>query len=58
MIEHYTGDKDPNEPGFLPKYFKHPWRKNQLSDHFPIWFELLIDSSDEFLQEKLIRFNP
>ena len=58
MIEHYTGNKDPNEPGFLPKYFKHPWRKNQLSDHFPIWFELLIDSSDEFLQEKLTGFNP
>ena len=35
------------------KYFKHPWRKNQLSDHFPIWFELIIDSSGAFLAEKL-----
>jgi endonuclease/exonuclease/phosphatase family metal-dependent hydrolase len=58
MLDQYTGDKDTNEPDFLPKYFKHPWRKNQLSDHFPIWFELLIDSSDEFLQGKLTSFKP
>lgn len=24
-----------------------------MSDHLPIWFELIIDSSDEFLEEKL-----
>ena len=35
------------------KYFKNYWRKNQMSDHYPIWVEMLIDSSDEFLQEKL-----
>jgi endonuclease/exonuclease/phosphatase family metal-dependent hydrolase len=57
MAKHYTGDKDPNEPGFIESYFKHPWRKNQISDHFPIWFELIIDSSDEFLEEKLNSFN-
>ena len=56
MKEHYTGNKDTSEPGFFPKYFKHPWRKNQLSDHFPIWFELLTDSSDTFLQGKLKDF--
>ena len=58
MKEDYTGKKDTSKSGFFPKYFKHPWRKNQLSDHFPIWFELLTDSSDEFLQGKLASFNP
>ncbi len=53
MVEQYTGDKDMNDPVNLEKYYKHPWRKNQLSDHFPIWFELIIDSSDKFLTEKL-----
>ena len=34
-------------------YFERYWRRYQVSDHYPIWMELLIDSSDEFLQEKL-----
>jgi endonuclease/exonuclease/phosphatase family metal-dependent hydrolase len=53
MEEHYTGVKDTSEPGFFEGYFKNPWRKNQMSDHLPIWIELIIDSTDEFLEEKL-----
>ena len=34
------------------KYFKNTWRKTQLSDHKPIWVEIIVDSSDEFLKEK------
>lgn len=34
------------------KYFKNSWRKTQLSDHKPIWIEINIDSSDEFLADK------
>ena len=34
-------------------YYKRYWRRNQMSDHFPIWIELLIDSSDDFLRDKL-----
>ncbi len=34
------------------KYFRDYWRKNQLSDHKPIWVEINIDSSDEFLKAK------
>ncbi len=36
----------------LRKYFRNNWRKTQLSDHKPIWIELNIDSSDDFLVEK------
>ena len=52
MVEDYTGEKDMTDPANQAKYFKHPWRKNQLSDHFPIWFELEIDSSEDFLKNK------
>ena len=50
---HYTGSKDMTNPANQATYFNHPWRKNQLSDHFPIWFELEIDSSDVFLERSL-----
>ena len=53
MKDHYTGRRDMDDPPQLARYYKHPWRKNQISDHFPIWFELIIDSSDEFLKDKL-----
>lgn len=56
MQQHYTGTKDLGIPANLTRYYLHPWRKNQLSDHFPIWFELIIDSSDEFLADKLNQF--
>ncbi len=56
MIDHYTGSRDMTDPANQEKYFKHPWRKNQISDHFPIWFELIIDSSPIFLERSLQGF--
>ena len=56
MKAHYTGKRDMDDPAQLARYYRHPWRKNQLSDHFPIWFELIIDSSDEFLKDKLASY--
>lgn len=58
MLDDYTGSKDLENQDNLMAYYKHPWRKNQLSDHFPIWFELIIDSSDIFLREKLEDHTP
>ena len=56
MKAQYTGSKDLDDPANLRRYYLNPWRKNQLSDHFPIWFELIIDSSEEFLNEKLASY--
>ncbi len=53
MKNHYAGEKDMNNPANQKKYFKHPWKKNQISDHFPIWCELIIDSSPVFLERSL-----
>lgn len=56
MIDDYTGSKDMTNPANQATYYKHPWRKNQISDHFPIWFELIIDSSPVFLERSLQGF--
>lgn len=53
LIEHYTGDSDMTDPANQKRYYKHPWRKNQISDHFPIWLELITDSSPVFLERNL-----
>ena len=54
MQDHYTGNKTPAELlATIDSYYKHPWRKNQVSDHFPIWFDLQIDNSKSFLQGNL-----
>jgi len=53
MLDDYGGDRDlANDSAALERYYKHPWRKNQISDHHPIWVELLTDSSDKFLRDK------
>lgn len=53
MKKVYGGSGNLDDDVQLEKYFRDYWRKNQLSDHFPIWFELVIDSSNEFLDDKL-----
>lgn len=34
-------------------YFNRYWKRNQISDHLPVWLELQTESSDEFLSIKL-----
>lgn len=34
-------------------YYRSNWRTHQMSDHLPLWVELKIDYSDEYLQYKL-----
>ncbi len=47
IFERYAGDDAAAE-----KYFRSYWRKDQLSDHNPIWIEIDIDSTDQFLKDK------
>jgi endonuclease/exonuclease/phosphatase family metal-dependent hydrolase len=53
LKDHYTGTRDMTDPANQKRYFNNPWRKNQISDHFPIWFELITDSSPVFLERNL-----
>lgn len=34
-------------------YYKTYWRTHQMSDHLPLWVELRIDYSDDYLERKL-----
>lgn len=56
MLSDYGGKKNLLDPDLLIKYFLRTWRRGQLSDHFPIWAEIIIDSSDDFLVNKLMEF--
>lgn len=47
IFERFAGDDVKAE-----KYFKNYWRKDQMSDHNPIWIEIDIDSTDQFLRDK------
>lgn len=55
MKRQYTGSRNLDSAA-LERYYKNPWRKNQMSDHFPIWTELISDSSDDFLEAKLASY--
>ncbi|NVK41065.1 MAG: endonuclease/exonuclease/phosphatase family protein [Oceanospirillaceae bacterium] len=53
MLAVYGGSKDlVNDSEALEDYFMHYWRRNQISDHLPIWFELETDSSAPFLESR------
>ena len=39
------------------QYYKTFWRTHQMSDHLPMWVELKIDFSDEYLSRKLSSSN-
>ncbi|WP_420858009.1 endonuclease/exonuclease/phosphatase family protein [Marivivens marinus] len=55
MVAVYGGDKDlAGNAADRQAYYVNYWRKNQISDHFPIWAELVTDDSGAFLAEKLV----
>lgn len=44
---------DDRDEGGRTLYYRTYWRTHQMSDHLPMWVELRIDYSDEYLQYKL-----
>ena len=44
-----------SDEAFL-KYYRNYWRRMQISDHFPIWIEMSINSSKIFLENRLEDF--
>ena len=53
MLKHKDNPDTLTDDAAFKKYYNQFWKRNQISDHNPIWIEIKIDSSDEFLQEKL-----
>lgn len=54
MGEGYLNNKEgiPRDEKARHRYYK-DWRTHQMSDHLPMWVELRIDYSNEYLQRKL-----
>ncbi len=48
----YGGVQDITDVVVQKDYFDHHWKRNQLSDHNLVWFELNVDSSVDFLESK------
>ena len=46
-------DGEPRSERSKKNYYQTYWRTHQMSDHLPMWVELKIDYSDEYLQRKL-----
>lgn len=58
MGNDYTTKKD-GEPRKNPhQYYKTHWRTHQMSDHLPMWVELKVDYSDDYLENKLNKIKP
>ena len=46
-------DGTPRSERSKKNYYQTYWRTHQMSDHLPMWLELKIDFSDEYLKNKL-----
>lgn len=52
MLEHKDNPTSLTDTAAFKAYFNAYWKRNQMSDHLPIWLELQTESSDEFLAIK------
>lgn len=57
MLQHKDDPSTLDSEESFKKYFHQYWKRSQISDHNPIWMEIVIDSSDDFLNSKLIKFD-
>ncbi len=53
MLQHKDDPSTLTNTTKFESYFNAYWKRNQMSDHLPIWLELQTESSDEFLNIKL-----
>lgn len=55
MLADYARNNDGavKEDDELENYYWVHWLSRQMSDHYPIWFELNIDSSVNYLESQL-----
>ncbi|RDY61521.1 endonuclease/exonuclease/phosphatase family protein [Flagellimonas nanhaiensis] len=56
MLEHKDDPSTLTSDAAFKKYFNTYWKRNQMSDHLPVWLEIEVDSSPNFLKNKLGRF--
>jgi endonuclease/exonuclease/phosphatase family metal-dependent hydrolase len=52
MTLHKDDPSNLTDNAAFKSYFNRYWKRNQMSDHLPVWLELQTESSDEFLTSK------
>lgn len=57
MEEHKEDASTLTDASKFKSYFNRYWKRNQMSDHLPVWLEIQTESSDEFLNIKLNKMN-
>ncbi len=50
MIAHKDNPDTLDDDKAFKTYFNRYWKRNQMSDHLPVWIEIDIDSSPDFLE--------
>ncbi len=52
MLQHKDNPNTLVDDDAFDSYFHRYWKRNQLSDHLPVWIEIEADSSKDFLKSK------
>ncbi len=55
MLAHKNDPSTLTSDEKFDSYYHRYWKRNQLSDHLPVWIEIETDSSSEFLQSKFTK---
>lgn len=53
MLAHKGDPSTLTSDAAFTSYFNSYWKRNQISDHLPVWLEIQTDSSESFLSNKL-----
>lgn len=53
MLLHKDNPATLTSPDAFQTYFNRYWKRNQISDHLPVWLEIETDSTQSFLKNKL-----
>ncbi len=56
MLEHKDDPSTLTDNAKFTTYFNRYWKRNQISDHLPIWIEIQTDSGGDFLASKFNQF--
>jgi len=56
MLEHKDDPSTLTDDAKFMSYFNRYWKRNQISDHLPVWIEIQTDSSGDFLGSKFNKF--
>jgi len=56
MLAHKDDPSTLTDDAKFASYFNRYWKRNQISDHLPVWIEIQTDSSGDFLVSKFNKF--